>query len=115
SPECPSLARCCAGALESNRAPRHSPLMRRFALALLLLPALSLPAMAQVYQGNWSCRDSTTNRAGILTIYGNVYGWASRTAGDPNSGTGTVTPYQDGVGINDGNLKTSAGIQAARM
>lgn len=89
--------------------------MRRFALALLLLPALSLPAMAQVYQGNWSCRDSTTNRAGILTIYGNVYGWASRTAGDPNSGTGTVTPYQDGVGINDGNLKTSAGIQAARM
>lgn len=89
--------------------------MRRFALALLLLPALSLPAMAQVYQGNWSCRDSTTNRAGILTIYGNVYGWASRTAGDPNSGTGAVTPYQDGVGINDGNLKTSAGIQAARM
>jgi hypothetical protein len=89
--------------------------MRRFALALLLFPALSLPSMAQMYQGNWSCRDASTNRVGILTIYGNVYGWASRTAGDPNSGTGALTPYQDGVGFNDGNLKTNAGIQAARM
>lgn len=89
--------------------------MRRFALALLLFPALSLPSMAQVYQGNWSCRDATTNRVGILTIYGNVYGWASRTMADPNSGTGTVTPYQDGVGFNDGNLKTNLGVQAARM
>lgn len=71
--------------------------------------------MAQVYQGNWSCRDATTNRVGILTIYGNVYGWASRTTGDPNSGTGTVTPYQDGVGFNDGNFASNTGIQAARM
>jgi len=35
--------------------------------------------------------------------------------GDPNSGTGTVTPYQDGVGLNDGNLKANLGVQAARM
>ena len=88
--------------------------MRRFALALLLFPALAVPSMAQVYQGNWSCRDASTNRVGILTIYGNVYGWASRTMGDPNSGTGTLTPYQDGVTLNDGNLVTSAGIKAAR-
>jgi hypothetical protein len=88
--------------------------MRRFAFALLLFPALSVPSLAQMYQGNWSCRDASTNRVGILTIYGNVYGWASRTTGDPNSGTGTLTPYQDGVGINDGNLRTNAGIQAVR-
>ncbi len=89
--------------------------MRRFALALALTALSAAPAFAQAYQGNWSCRDATTNRAGILTIYGNVYGWASRTAGDPNSGTGTITPYQDGVGINDGNFKANAGIQAGRV
>ena len=71
--------------------------------------------MAQSYEGNWSCRDATTNRAGILTIYGSVYGWASRTPGDTNSGTGTLTPYQDGVGFNDGNLRANAGVQAARV
>jgi hypothetical protein len=63
---------------------RHSQIMLRFALALLLFPALSVPSMAQLYQGNWSCRDASTNRAGILTIYGSVYGWASRTTGDVN-------------------------------
>lgn len=88
--------------------------MRRFALLLSLFTALATPALAQTYQGNWSCRDATSNRAGILTIYGQVYGWASRTPGDPNSGTGTTTPYQDGVGINDGNLRANAGIQAGR-
>ena len=89
--------------------------MRRFAFALLLFPALSVPSMAQIYQGNWSCRDASTNRVGILTIYGSVYGWASRTAGDPNSGTGTLTPYEDGAGLNDGNLRANTGIQAARI
>lgn len=88
--------------------------MRRFALVLALTALSAAPAFAQAFQGNWSCRDATTNRAGILTIYGNVYGWASRTAGDPNSGTGTITPYQDGVGFNDGNFKANAGIQAGR-
>lgn len=89
--------------------------MLRFALVLLLFPALSVPSMAQLYQGNWSCRDASTNRAGILTIYGSVYGWASRTTGDVNSGTGNITPYEDGAGFNDGNLRTNAGVQAARM
>ncbi|MFD1254985.1 MULTISPECIES: hypothetical protein [Devosia] len=88
--------------------------MRRFALCLAITALSAAPALAQTYQGNWSCRDATTNRAGILTIYGNVYGWASRTVGDPNSGTGTLTPYQDGVGLNDGNLRANAGIQAGR-
>lgn len=89
--------------------------MHRFALCLALTALSAAPAVAQSYQGNWSCRDSTTNRAGILTIYGQVYGWASRTVGDPNSGTGTLTGYQDGVGFNDGNLKDKGGIQAGRL
>jgi hypothetical protein len=89
--------------------------MRRFALALALTALSAIPAAAQVYQGNWSCRDATTERTGIFTLYGEVYGWASRVAGDPNSGTGTLIPYQDGVGLNDGNLRTAAGIQAVRV
>ena len=89
--------------------------MRRFALCLALTVLSAAPAFAQAYQGNWSCRDATTNRAGILTIYGQVYGWASRVANDPNSGTGTLTPYQDGVGFNDGNLCANAAIQAGRL
>jgi hypothetical protein len=89
--------------------------MRRFALALALTALSAMPALAQVYQGNWSCRDASTNRVGILTIYGNVYGWASRAANDPASGSGTLTPYQDGVGFNDGNMRANAAIQAARV
>jgi hypothetical protein len=89
--------------------------MRRIALTLALLAASALPAAAQAYSGNWACRDATTNRVGILTIYGQVYGWASRTPGDPASGTGAITPYQDGVGFNDGNLRTASSITAGRM
>lgn len=89
--------------------------MRRFALCLALTLMSAMPALAQAYQGNWSCRDATTNRVGILTIYGQVYGWAARTLGDTSSGTGTLTPYQDGVGFNDGNLRVNASIQAGRL
>ena len=89
--------------------------MRRIAVTLALLAASALPAAAQAYSGNWACRDATTNRVGILTIYGQVYGWASRTPGDPASGTGAITPYQDGVGFNDGNLRTASSITAGRM
>jgi len=89
--------------------------MRRFALCLALTALSAAPALAPAYQGNWSCRDATAERPGILTVYGQVYGWASRKAGDPSSGTGNLTPYQDGVGFNDGNLRASAGIQAGRM
>ena len=89
--------------------------MRRFALCLALTALSATPALAQAYQGNWSCRDATTSRVGILTIYGEVYGWAARTPGDASSGTGTLTPYQDGVGFNDGNLRANLSIQAARL
>jgi hypothetical protein len=89
--------------------------MRRFALTITLLALSAAPAMAQAFQGNWSCRDASTNRVGILTIYGQVYGWAARAANDPSSGSGTLTGYQDGVGFNDGNLRANAAIQAGRL
>ena len=89
--------------------------MRRFALCLALTAFTAAPAFAQAFQGNWSCRDATTNRVGILTIYGQDYGWASRTFGDASSGSGSLTPYQDGVGFVDGNLRANMAIQAARL
>lgn len=89
--------------------------MRRIALTLTAAALLAAPAAAQDYVGNWGCRDATTNRAGILTIYGDVYGFASATFGDKASGTGTLTPYQDGVGFTDGPLKTERGITAGRI
>jgi hypothetical protein len=89
--------------------------MRRIALIATLLSALAAPALAQEYSGNWSCRDETATKAGILTIYGQVYGFASTKVGDPSSGTGTITSYQDGVGFNDGNLRASRNIEAGRL
>jgi hypothetical protein len=89
--------------------------MRRFGLAIAVLPLLAVPAAAQGYQGNWGCLDTQATRAGILTIYGSVYGFASTTFGDTASGTGTLTPYTDGAGINDGPLRTARGIEAARL
>ena len=91
------------------------PLMRRIALATAIIAALAAPAYAQSFEGNWSCRDETASKAGILTIYGGVYGFASATFGDAASGTGSITGYQDGVGFNDGNLKTARNIQAGRV
>ncbi|QDZ11090.1 hypothetical protein [Devosia ginsengisoli] len=89
--------------------------MRRIAL-IAALTALSVsPALAQNFTGNWACRDATATKAGILTIYGAVYGFASTSVGDASSGTGTITAYQDGVTINDGGLRTTRGIQVGRM
>ena len=89
--------------------------MRRIAPIAAALALLATPAYAQSYVGNWGCRDATTNRAGILTIYGEVYGFASATFGDTASGTGSVTGYQDGVAFTDGPLKTVKGIEAGRI
>lgn len=89
--------------------------MRRIALALLLTVLSATSGLAQQFAGNWSCRDQTTERVGIVTIYGEVYGYASRATGDAASGTGTITPYQDGVGFNDGNLNAQRGITAGRI
>lgn len=89
--------------------------MRRIALTIIATALLAAPAFAQNYEGNWGCRDATTNKAGILTIYGDVYGFASSTFGDSASGTGSLTPYQDGVGFTDGPLVASRGISAGRI
>jgi hypothetical protein len=89
--------------------------MHRIALLAAVLSVSAVPALAQDYIGNWSCRDDTASKAGILTIYEQAYGFASVTKGDAASGTGTVTGYQDGVGFNDGNLRTSRNIQAGRV
>lgn len=89
--------------------------MRRIALIAALTALSAGSAFAQPYVGNWNCRDATSEKAGILTIYGSVYGFASSTFGDPASGTGTLSPYQDGVGFADGPLKASRKITAGRI
>jgi hypothetical protein len=89
--------------------------MRRIVLSISLATLLATPAFAQNFEGNWGCRDATASKAGILTIYGQVYGFASTAIGDKSSGTGTITPYQDGVGFNDGGLKATRAIQAGRI
>lgn len=89
--------------------------MRRIALIAAFSLLAASPALAQNFTGNWACRDATTAKAGILTIYGEVYGFASTTVGDPSSGTGTITGYQDGVSFDDGNLRAQRGIQAGRL
>jgi len=89
--------------------------MRRIARIAALTALTATPSLAQSFEGNWGCRDTTSAKAGILTIYGNVYGFASTTPGDPSSGTGTITGYENGVGFNDGGLKTARNITAGRV
>ena len=89
--------------------------MRRIALIAVLTVLSATSAFAQAFEGNWGCRDTTSAKAGILTIYGAVYGFASTTPGDASSGTGTVTGYENGVGFNDGGLKAARNITAGRV
>lgn len=89
--------------------------MRRIAFATAIFALSAASAFAQSFEGNWSCRDATTERVGILTIYGAVYGFAAIAAGDASSGTGAITGYQDGVGFNDGGLRANRNIQAGRL
>jgi hypothetical protein len=101
--------------LKGLRRSGNLSVMRRIALIAVLTALSATPALAQNFEGNWGCRDATTAKAGILTIYGSVYGFASTAVGDAASGTGTITGYQDGVGFNDGGLKTARAIQAGRV
>jgi len=89
--------------------------MRRIALIAAVTLLSVSPALAQNFTGNWACRDATATKAGILTIYGEVYGFASTTLGDKSSGTGAITIYQDGVTFNDGGLRAERNIQIGRM
>jgi len=101
--------------LKAESSPGSVSAMRRIALIAALTALSATPAMAQNYTGNWACRDATTEKAGILTIYGGVYGFASTEMGSPSSGTGTITIYDDGVAFNDGNLRTAHNMTAGRM
>ena len=89
--------------------------MHRIVLVTAFTALVATPALAQSFEGNWGCRDATSAKAGILTIYGNVYGFASTTPGDPSSGTGTVTGYENGVGFEDGGLMAARSIVAGRL
>lgn len=88
--------------------------MLRITTAIAALLLLSAPALAQAYSGNWACKVNGV-KAGILTIYGQSYGFASSVFGDPSSGTGDLTPYTDGVGFTSGPLRDNGQIVAGRM
>ena len=89
--------------------------MHRIALIAVFTALSAAPSLAQSFEGNWGCRDATSAKAGILTIYGSVYGFASTTMADAASGTGTITGYEDGVAFNDGGLKSARNIVAGRV
>jgi hypothetical protein len=85
----------------------------RTALALLALALTAGPALAQQSpaEGNWACiANIDGTKAGLLTIYGQSYGYASANYESAASGTGNVQLATDGVTFLDGNLVTGAGI-----
>jgi len=85
----------------------------RVALALLAFAVLTSPALAQQSpaEGNWACiANIDGTRAGLLTIFGRSYGYASANYESPASGTGNVQLATDGVTFLDGNLVAGAGI-----
>jgi hypothetical protein len=89
--------------------------MRRLALSLALAIALTGNVAAQAaYEGNWICMKDD-KQAGLLTIYGNGYGFASNTFGDKSSGTGTVQGYSDGVQFKDGPFVSVLGLEVGRL
>jgi len=90
--------------------------MRRLALSLTFAAALTGAASAQqaAYEGNWICMQND-KQAGLLTIYGNGYGYASNSFGDKSSGTGTVQGFSDGVQFKDGPFVSELGLQAGRL
>lgn len=88
--------------------------MRHLLVATLIVLALMGQAVAQNYQGNWACRTPEA-RAGILTIFGQSFGYASLTNQDPASGTGSVTAFNDGVSFDVGPLRKALGIIQGRL
>ncbi|HEY4202902.1 MAG TPA: hypothetical protein VGM83_20315 [Devosiaceae bacterium] len=88
--------------------------MRRIVLTLALSLVLTGGAAAQAFTGNWACM-AGDKQAGLLTIYGNSYGFASTTFGDKSSGTGAIQGYSDGVTFADGPLVANLGLQVGRL
>jgi hypothetical protein len=88
--------------------------MRSLILAFALVAAASTGTLAQEFTGNWECKAGEA-QAGLLTIYGPSYIYASPVFKDPASGSGGVTGYSDGVTFNDGPLVSALGLAAGRL
>ena len=85
----------------------------RIAVVLLALAVTTGAAFAQQSpaEGNWACvANIDGEKAGLLTIYGSSYGYASANYESAASGTGNVQLATDGVTFVDGNLVVGAGI-----
>jgi hypothetical protein len=85
----------------------------RFAFLCLALALTTGAASAQQSpaEGNWACIANIDGaKAGLLTVRGSSYGYASANYESAASGTGTAQLATDGVTFVDGNLVTGAGI-----
>lgn len=85
----------------------------RFAAPLFALALTAGPALAQQSpaEGNWACvANIDGKKAGLLTVRGASYGYASANYESAASGTGNAQLATDGVSFLDGNLVTGAGI-----
>jgi len=88
--------------------------LRRQLIATLIILSIAGHAQAQNYQGNWACR-TTEARAGLLTLFGQSFGYASLTKNDPASGTGTISVFSDGVSFDASPLREALGIIHGRL
>jgi hypothetical protein len=85
----------------------------RIAAAFLALAVMTGNAFAQQSpaEGNWACTANIDGtKAGLLTIFGSSYGYASANFESKASGTGNVQLATDGVSFLDGSLVVGAGI-----
>jgi hypothetical protein len=70
-------------------------------------PTQQQPVTVSPAEGNWGCVALVDNtKAGLLTIFGGSYGYASATFGSTASGTGSAQMGSDGAKFLDGNLTT---------
>ncbi len=84
--------------------------------ALILALGLAGTALGQQSpaEGNWACWANIDNtKSGLLTVYANSYGYASRNYESSASGAGNAQLATDGVTFLDGNLVSGAGITFA--
>lgn len=85
----------------------------RLAAVLLALATTISAASAQQSpaEGNWACVALIDGaKAGLLTVIGSSYGYASANYESAASGTGNAQLATDGVTFLDGNLVQGAGI-----
>lgn len=89
-------------------------MLTRLAATAAAIVALAAPALGQVspVEGNWACTANIDmTKAGILTVFGGSYGYASANYGSAASGTGRIALASDGLNFLDGNMREKAGIE----